>query len=66
MFKQFYQRLNIALPKFLAALIIGAFLPPIAAVTSTQFVQHSSAGDSPSADLNTIATYLRGYQATDL
>ena len=59
----FYQRLNIALPKFLVALLVGLLLPPVTGLVSNHFIPSASAGESPSADLATIATYLRGYQA---
>ena len=45
-------------------LALGVFVA--APVATQQLLPVANAGASPAADLDTIATYLRGYQATDL
>jgi uncharacterized repeat protein (TIGR02543 family) len=47
MFKQNYQRLNIALPKFLTAILIGLLLPPISGVVESNLFSSAKALTAP-------------------
>ena len=51
--------------KWMVGAMISGLLISLPIVSPT-FIPSAVAGASPSADLDTIATYLRNYQATDL